>query len=165
MRGLAIDSAWPSAAGYSSPSLLPAKPSTASLPSLPLDGAGRFRGHVVDHAVDALDLVDDAGRGMRQERHVELIEIRGHAVGRSHGAQRDDVLIGAAVTHHADGLDRQDHRKRLPDVVVEPGAADLLDEDLVGKPQDLQLLAVDRTGTADREPRARERMPSDERLR
>src|SRR4029079_5129588 len=30
-------------------------------PSLPLDRAGGLRGHVVDDAVDALDLVDDAG--------------------------------------------------------------------------------------------------------
>src|SRR5262245_48784719 len=29
--------------------------------SLPLDGARRLGGYVVDHAVDALDLVDDAG--------------------------------------------------------------------------------------------------------
>src|SRR5215813_2049225 len=40
-------------------------------PSLPLDRAGRLRGHVVDHAVDALDLVDDAGRDVGEEFHVE----------------------------------------------------------------------------------------------
>src|SRR6266478_6570164 len=32
------------------------------LPSLPLDPPRRLRGHVVDHAVDAAHLVDDAGR-------------------------------------------------------------------------------------------------------
>src|SRR3546814_8320721 len=38
---------------------------------LPLDRPRRLAGHVVDHAVDALDLVDDAGRGAAQEGVVE----------------------------------------------------------------------------------------------
>src|ERR1041384_859549 len=41
---------------------------------LPLDGAGRLAGHVVDHAVDALDLVDDAGGDVADELHVERVE-------------------------------------------------------------------------------------------
>src|SRR6266700_1018329 len=33
------------------------------MPYLPLDRTRRLRRHVIDHAADALDLVDDAGRG------------------------------------------------------------------------------------------------------
>src|SRR5262249_25216339 len=111
------------------------KPALFYAPSPPLDRAGRLRGHVVHHAVHPLDLVDDAGRDVAEELHVEAVEVGRHAVGRRDGAERHHVVVGAPVAHHADGLHRQDHRERLPDVVVEPGAADLLDEDLVGKPQ------------------------------
>jgi hypothetical protein len=38
--------------------------------SLPLDRARRLRRDVINHTVDALDLVDDAGRGLAQEFHV-----------------------------------------------------------------------------------------------
>jgi hypothetical protein len=50
--------------------------------SLPLYGPWRFRGHIVDHAVYALDFVDDARRHARQEGMLEGIGIRRHAVGR-----------------------------------------------------------------------------------
>src|SRR5215470_9806242 len=44
---------------------------------LPLNRARRLAGHVIDHAVDARDLVDDAGRDRSQKYAVERIEIRG----------------------------------------------------------------------------------------
>ncbi len=54
----------------------------------------------------------------------------------------DDEIIGAEIAHDADGAHRQQHREGLPDVVVEPGAADFLDEDIVGEPQDVELVAA-----------------------
>ena len=101
--------------------------------SFPLNRPRRLTRDVVHHAVDALDLVDDAGRGFAQKLHVEGIEIRRHAVGRGDGTQPDDVVIGAAVTHDAHCLHRQQHGERLPDVVIEAGAADFLDIDFVGR--------------------------------
>jgi hypothetical protein len=55
-------------------------------PSLPLDRARRLARHVVNDAIDAFDLVDDARRGAAEEGHVERIEVGGHAVDRGHGA-------------------------------------------------------------------------------
>ena len=49
--------------------------------------------------------------------------------------------------------------------VVEAGLADLVDEDRVGLAQDVELVAVDGAGHADREARAGERMAADEGLR
>jgi hypothetical protein len=43
-----------------------------------------------------LDLVDDAGRRLAQEFHVERIKIRGHAVGRGYRAQAHDIFVGAS---------------------------------------------------------------------
>src|SRR5690606_38901910 len=40
--------------------------------SLPLDRAGRFARYVIDDAVDAAHLVDDAGGGAAEEIHVEM---------------------------------------------------------------------------------------------
>src|SRR3982074_1505003 len=102
-------------------------------PSLPLDRPRRLAGHVIHHAVHPLDLVDDAGGDAAQEGHVEGIEVGRHAVAGGDGAQAHHVVVGAVVTHHAHGLDRQQHREGLPDVVVEPGAADFLDVDFVGE--------------------------------
>src|SRR3954447_7847689 len=55
---------------------------TRAIALLPLDRAGRLAGDVIDHAVDALDLVDDAGGDIADELHLEGIEVRGHAIGR-----------------------------------------------------------------------------------
>ncbi len=44
----------------------------------------------------------------------------GHAVA-GHGAQRADIVIGAAVGHDAHGLDREQHGEDLPDRIVDAG--------------------------------------------
>ena len=89
-----------------------------------------------------------------EETHVEMEEIRGHAVDRGDGAQRADEFVGAAVAHHADRLHRQQHGKGLPDRVVEAGLADLVEIDGVGLAQDLELFAGDAARAADRQARA-----------
>jgi hypothetical protein len=61
---------------------------------------------------------------------------------RGHGAQPDHIVISPPVAHHADGLDRQQHREGLPDVVVEAGAADFRDVDVVGEPQDVEFAII-----------------------
>src|SRR5450631_3093024 len=134
-------------------------------PSLPLDRPRRLTRDVIHHAVDTLDLVDDAGRGLAQKLHLERIKIRGHAVGRGHRAQADDVFVGAAVAHHADGLHRQQHGKRLPDLVVEAGFSNLIDIDGVGVAQDVEFFRGDLAGAADGEAGSWERMAADEDFR
>lgn len=52
----------------------------------PLDRTGRFRRNIVDHAVDAAHLVDDAGGGAAEEFHVVVVEIGRHAVDGGDGA-------------------------------------------------------------------------------
>ena len=48
-----------------------------------------------------------------------------------HGADGAGVGVGALVAHHAHGHHRQQHRKRLPDFLVESGFLDFADDDLV----------------------------------
>ena len=90
--------------------------------------------------------------------------VRGHEVGRLHGAQRDRVLVGAAVAHHADRAHRQEHRERLRGLVVPRLAVgvvrhpQLVDEDRVGAAQQVGALARDLAQDAHAQARARERM-------
>ena len=53
---------------------------TAGAGSFPLNRARWLGRHVIDHAVDTLDLIDDAGGGAAEEVHVEGEEVGGHAI-------------------------------------------------------------------------------------
>src|SRR6185369_11263025 len=66
---------------------------------LPLDRCRRLAAHVVGDAVDAAHLVDDAAGDLLEERVRQFGPIGRHEVAGLHGAQCDDVVIGAAVAH------------------------------------------------------------------
>ena len=75
----------------------------------PLNGAGRFGGDVVDHAVDALDLVDDAVGDGAEQIAGQVAPVGGHGVATVNNPQGDNAFIGALVAHDADGFERQQH--------------------------------------------------------
>jgi len=64
------------------------------------------------------------------KRCLAALRPRRRAVARGDGAQPHEVVVGAVVAHDADGPHGQEHRKGLPDRVVEAGATDLVDIDL-----------------------------------
>src|SRR6476469_394010 len=104
--------------------------------SLPLDRRRRLRRDIVRDAIDAAHLVDDPGRDLFQQCVGQLGPVGGHEVAGLHGAQGDDVVVGAPVAHDADALHRQEHGERLAGEVVPALLADrvdrrtqLLDED------------------------------------
>ena len=74
--------------------------------------AGGLRRDVVGDAVDAAHLVDDPARHLLQQRVRQLGPVGGHEVAGLHRAQRDHVLVGAAVAHHADALAPAGTRRR-----------------------------------------------------
>ena len=37
------------------------------------------------------------------------------------------IFVRPEIAHHADGLHRQQHRERLPDLIVQPSLADLIE--------------------------------------
>ena len=69
---------------------------------LPLDGSGRFRGHVVDHPIHAFNLIHDASGDRLEDFVGEWDPVGGHSVLRTHGTDRAGVGVGAHVAHHAD---------------------------------------------------------------
>jgi len=57
------------------------------------------------------------------------------------------------VSHHADGLDRQEHRERLPELLAHSRVRDFLLHDGVGLADDREALLGDLAQHADGEPR------------
>src|SRR5882724_12127828 len=68
--------------------------------SLPLDGRGRLARHVVGHAVDATDFVDDAARDFLQQAVRQLGPVGGHEIAGLHGTQGHHMVVSAAIAHH-----------------------------------------------------------------
>mmetsp|Transcript_5355 Transcript_5355/g.8426 ORF Transcript_5355/g.8426 Transcript_5355/m.8426 type:complete len:450 (-) Transcript_5355:1154-2503(-) len=119
--------------------------------SFPLNRSGWFGRDVIGDPVDAGHFVDDPRGGFAQEFVAERIIICGHPIHGGDGAQRAGIVIGAPVAHHPHGLDRKDRDKGLPNLVVKPMLADLIDIDRIGLAQDVELGARNLAGTADRE--------------
>ena len=86
----------------------------------PFDGARGFGGNVVDDAVDAVHLVDDAVGDAGQEIVGEAGPVGGPRVLGGDGADHERVGVGAAVALDADRADRRHHREALPQLAVEP---------------------------------------------
>src|SRR5262245_8866296 len=86
----------------------------------------------------------------------------GHEIGRLDGAQRDDMLVGAAVTHDADRTHRKKNRERLSGLVVQPGCPQLVDENRVRTSQEVGVFPFDLAEDADTEAGPRKRMSEDD---
>ena len=65
-----------------------------------------------------------------------------HKVDRLNGSKCDDVFISAGITYDANGLDRQEHGKRLTDLFVEPRLAQFFQADMVRLPQQISLFLL-----------------------
>ncbi len=136
--------------------------------SLPLDGRWRLGTHVVGHAVDAAHLVDDAAGHFFEQRIGQLGPVGGHEVAGLHRAQRDHIVVGAAITHHTHALDRQEHGEGLAGQLVPAlagiwikGRTQLFDEDGVGPAQQVGVLLLHLAQNAHAQPRAGEGMAVD----
>ncbi len=92
----------------------------------------------------------------------ERIAVGGHAVARGNGAQGAHVVVRARVAHHAHRLHRQQHREGLPDRVVEPGAANLVEIDRIRPAQDGELFGRYLARHADGETGSGKGMPADQ---
>jgi len=128
----------------------------------PLNRAGRFRGDIVGHPVDAFDFVDDPRGGFAKKIMLEGVIIRRHPVHRRDRPQSAYIIIGTPVAHHPDAAHRQQHHKSLPDIVIQPVFADLVDKNRVRRAQNVQFGAGQIAGTTDRQSGAGERVATNE---
>ena len=71
---------------------------------LPLHGGGGFGGDVVQNAVDALYLIDDAHGSPVKHFIGNACPFRSHEVVRDDAAENHRGIVSAAVTHHTDGM-------------------------------------------------------------
>src|SRR5581483_5310394 len=135
------------------------RPGGVPPPLLPLDGAGRLARHVVDHAVDAVDLGDDPGRDTLEHLVGQPGPVGRHRVLARHGAKDDRMLIGPPVAHHADAPHvSEEHREALPQLTVEARPADLVLHDQLGGAKDLQAFGRHLAHDPARDARPRDRL-------
>src|SRR5438132_2019672 len=131
---------------------------------LPFDGCGRLGGQVEDDAVDLGDLVDDPARDRLEQVVREARPVGGHRVVGGDGADDDRIAVRALVALDANRADRGQHGEALPQLAVEAGAADLVEQDRVRLAQDVEPLAGHLADDPDREAGAGEGVTPDELL-
>src|SRR3569832_1948566 len=79
--------------------------------SFPLEGGRRLAAHIVRDAVDAVNFIDDAAGDLLEQRVGQFRPVGRHEVARLHGTQGHHVIVSAPVAHHANALERQEHRE------------------------------------------------------
>ena len=96
---------------------------------LPLDGAGGFRGEVVEDAVDAGDLGDDALGDVVEERVGDLLDGGSHCIAGVDGTDDDGPVPRALVVADTSGLVVGHNGEVLPYFALEAVLGKLLAED------------------------------------
>jgi hypothetical protein len=117
-----------------------------------LDGEAEKGGPVGSHEVLRLH---------RPQRH-NLIATSATNSQMPNGKSAAHLVISPRITHHTDGLDRQQSHKRLTDLVVQSGRSNFLNVDVVGLLKNLDLLAGDLAEDADGKTGAGEGVAADE---
>src|SRR5439155_5470388 len=84
----------------------------------PFNRGRRFGAYIIDHAVYSTDFIYNPATDSPQHLRRKRKPIRRHPIPTRHRPQRDHVIVRAEVSHHADRLDREQHREGLPDLVV-----------------------------------------------
>ena len=105
-----------------------------------LDGGRGFTCDVVDDAVDALDLIDDAGRDSVQYVVGDSGPVGGHEVAGGDGTEGQGIVIGPAVAHDTHRPGVGEDGKILVDGGTQAGSGDLLPVNGIGVPQAVQLV-------------------------
>ena len=95
----------------------------------PLDGAGGFRGEVVEDAVDAGDLSDDALGDVVEERVGDLLDGGSHRIAGVDGTDDDGPVPRALVVADTSGLVIGHDGEVLPYFALEAVLGKLLAED------------------------------------
>ena len=109
-------------------------------------------------AVDPLDLVDEARGDALHQVVGQSGPVGRHGIVAGDGADDNGIGIGAPVAHHAHGADGRQHGEALPQLAVQAGPADLLDDDGIGVAQNLGPLPRDLPDDAHAQPGTGERL-------
>ena len=110
---------------------------------LEFDRGRRLTGAVVEHAVDVLDLIDDAAGDSTQHVPGHIVTLGGHEVSGGDCAQGHGIVISPLVAHNADAVYIGQSGVILADFLIEAGLGDLLTPDGVGVLHDSDLLGGD----------------------
>ena len=126
------------------------------IPLFELDRGRRFTGAVVEHAIDVLDLVDDAAGDGAQNTPGHVVALCSHEVGGGDGTQSHGIVVGALVAHDAHALHIGQSGVILADFLIQTGLGDFLTPDGIGILHDGHLFRGHFADDADAQARARE---------
>ena len=127
----------------------------------PFDGARGLRGEVVQHAVHARNLRDDALRDVMQQLVRDLLDGGGHRVAGIDGTDDDRPVPAALVVLDTRGLIVGNDGEVLPDLALQAILREFFAQDGVALTQGLQPVARDGAGAADAQAGAGERLTED----
>ena len=92
--------------------------------SPPPNGSRWLADDVVNNSVYAIHLINDSVGDALHQVVRQTRPIRGHAIFTAYATQDYWVCVGGLVAHHANAAQRQQHSKRLPNVVTKDGSTD-----------------------------------------
>src|SRR5262249_31230609 len=125
---------------------------------LPLNRPRRLAADVVHHARHPRHLIHNPRGHPSQYIPRQPHPVRCHGVVRLHHPHRHRQSIRPEIPHHAHASHRQQHGKRLPHLLVQTRAPDLLDHNRIRLAQRVQVLLRNRAQQPHPESWSRERM-------
>ena len=111
----------------------------------PLDRAAGLRGHVVDDAVDALDLGEDAVGDFGEYGEVERLDGRGHCVNGVDCTDDDGPFKATLAVLDAGGAEVRNCREILPNFAFKPRFCKFFAQNRVGFANGFETVAGDST--------------------
>ena len=113
------------------------------LTSFPLDGGRWFAGNIVNYPRYSIDLIGNSHRNTLKEFVRKAGPARRHEVHGFHCPQGHNIFVTTLVAGDAHGLYRQEHSKRLTDLVIQAFLIQFLDENMIRTGQQVDEFFTD----------------------
>src|SRR5208283_126131 len=126
--------------------------------SLPLNRPRRLRSNVIHHPIHAAHFIHNPIRNRLQHFIRQRNPVRRHPILRMHRADGASVSVSPLIAHHANRHHRQEHSKRLPDLLIQPSLLDLAHDDVITLAQQVGAFFSYFAQNANRQSRSRERL-------
>ena len=119
------------------------KVSNAFFDLFPLHGGGGFLSDIIDHAVDAFDLVCNSAWCLCEDFKGNFCPIAGHKIVCCNGSESNQMVIGSWVAHYAHALCVGYNGEILVDASVKPCGGDFFSENCVRISENFKLILCD----------------------
>ena len=114
----------------------------------PLDAGWRLGGNIVEHAVDAFDVVENLVACLTENNGWQLHPICGHGIFGDDSTKVSGPFVAAFVAFDSHGFHRNEACIGLPDFVIPAMFLELADEDRIALADDAEPVFGDDAGAA-----------------